>query len=93
VKIEIPKLLLRLRSEVTDAQQRQGVGGLERLAFGVFAWVMTHPKIYRLAGRLGAKLAPVVPPIGPLKKWAGQRTLPRPAKRSFHQLWAERKRP
>jgi len=73
VKIEIPKLLLKLRSEVTEAKGRQGKGGLERSAYRMFAWVMAHPKIYRLAGRIGAKLAPLVPPVGPLKKWASQR--------------------
>jgi len=92
VKIEIPKLLLRLRSEVTEAKRRQGAGGLERLAFRIFAWVMAHPKIYRLAGSIGAKLAPLIPAIGPLKNWASQRTLPRPAKQSFHQWWAARGR-
>src|SRR5580704_17877015 len=91
VKIEIPKLLLKLRSEVTEAKRRQGAGGMERLAFRMFAWVMAHPRIYLLAGRIGAILAPLVPPVGPLKNWASQRTLPRPAKRSFHQLWAARK--
>ena len=39
-----------------------------------------------------AILAPLVPPLGPLKKWASQRTLPRPAKQSFHQMWAARRR-
>ncbi|HEX4594877.1 MAG TPA: lactate utilization protein B, partial [Bryobacteraceae bacterium] len=92
VKIEIPKLLLKLRSEVTEAKRRQGQGGLERLAFQIFAWVMAHPKIYLLAGRIGATLAPLVPPVGPLKKWASQRTLPRPAKQSFHQWWAAKER-
>jgi L-lactate dehydrogenase complex protein LldF len=92
VKIEIPKLLLKLRSEVTEAKRRQGGGGLERLAFRMFAWVMAHPKIYLLAASIGAKLAPMVPPVGPLKNWASQRTLPRPAKQSFHQWWAARER-
>jgi L-lactate dehydrogenase complex protein LldF len=91
VKIEIPKLLLKLRSEVTEAKRRQGAGGLERFAFRMFAWLMAHPKIYLLAGRMAATLAPIVPPVGPLKNWASQRTLPRPAKQSFHQLWAARK--
>ena len=92
VKIEIPKLLLKLRSEVTAAKRSKGGGGLERLAFGMFAWVMTHPAIYRLIGRIGARLAPVMPPVGPLKQWVSQRALPRPAKKSFHQLWADRER-
>ena len=92
VKIEIPKLLLKLRSEATEAKRQQGAGGLERLAFRMFAWVMTHPKIFLLAAAIGAKLAPIVAPVGPLKKWASQRTLPRPATPSFHQWWAARER-
>jgi L-lactate dehydrogenase complex protein LldF len=92
VKIEIPKLLLKLRSEVTEARRRQGKGGLERVAFRMFARVMAHPKIYLLAASVGAKLAPLVPPVGPLKNWASQRTLPRPAKQNFHQWWAARER-
>ena len=91
VKIEIPKLLLKLRSQVSEVKRRHGAGGLERLAFRMFAWIMAHPKIYLLAGRIGARLAPLAPPLGPLKNWTSQRTLPRPAKQSFHQLWAARK--
>ncbi len=91
VKIEIPKLLLKLRSEVTEMKRRKGGGGLERFAFRMFAWLMTHPAIYRLAGRIGAMAAPLAPPVGPLKQWASQRTLPRPAQKSFHQLWAARR--
>ena len=91
VKIEIPKLLLKLRSEVTEAQYREGRGAMERLAFWLFAWVMTHPRVYGMLGRLGAKLAPVPPKLGPLKKWASQRTLPRLAPKSFHEMWKERR--
>ena len=91
VKIEIPKLLLKLRSEVTSAKRRQGGGGLERFAFRAYAWVMARPRLYRLGGRIGARVAGFVPPIGPLKNWASQRSLPRPAKKSFHQLWAARR--
>ena len=53
VKIEIPKLLLKLRSEVTQAKRREGSGRLERLAFGVWAWVMTHPQAVSGAGTSG----------------------------------------
>ena len=90
VKIEIPRLLLKLRSEVTQAEQKSR--GLERWAFSVWAWVMTHPRMYRLLGYWGAKLWPLVPKIGPLAKWASQRELPKPAPKSFHELWRERRR-
>src|SRR5580704_16865352 len=91
VKIDIPKLLLKLRSEVTEAKRREGTGGLERLAFGIWAWVMTHPRIYLMLARMGGLFAPMLPKLGPLKKWASQRTVPEPAKQSFHQWWASRK--
>jgi L-lactate dehydrogenase complex protein LldF len=86
VKIDIPKLLLKLRAEVTE-----GKGGFERFAFRMFAWVMTHPKMYLLLTRVAAKLAPITPKIGPLGKWASQRDLPAPASQSFHKWWAARK--
>jgi L-lactate dehydrogenase complex protein LldF len=90
VKIEIPRLLLKLRSEVTEANQKQS--SFERRGFRIWAWVMTHPRIFRWLGSMGAKLWPIVPKIGPLKKWASQRELPRLAPQSFHQLWARRQR-
>jgi L-lactate dehydrogenase complex protein LldF len=91
VKIEIPKLLLKLRSEVTDAQRRQGGGGVEHLAFRIWAWVMTHPQIYLMLARMGGKFAAVLPKVGPLGKWAIQREIPGLPKASFHQWWAARK--
>jgi L-lactate dehydrogenase complex protein LldF len=91
VKIEIPKLLLKLRSEVTEAQRREGQGGMERLAFGIWAWVMTHPRIYLMLARAGGWFAPMLPKVGLLGKWASQREVPKLAKTSFHQWWRERK--
>ena len=92
MKIEIPKLLLKLRAEVTEAKQREGAGGMERMAFRIWAWLMTHPRIYLMLARIGGMFAPIVPKVGPLGKWASQREVPRPAKTSFHQRgWKERK--
>ncbi len=90
VKIEIPRLLLKLRSEITEADQSGR--GLERLGFRVWAWVMTHPRIYKLLGWLAARFWPIVPKVGPLGKWASQRELPKPASRSFHHVWRARRR-
>jgi L-lactate dehydrogenase complex protein LldF len=92
VKIEIPKLLLKLREEVTEVKGLEDSDSSERFAFQLFAWIATHPKIYRLLASLGSIFFPLVPKIGPLKKWASQRTVPEPAKQSFHQWWASRKR-
>jgi L-lactate dehydrogenase complex protein LldF len=93
VKIEIPKLLIKLREEVTETRRRHDSGGLERFAFQLFAWIATHPRIYRTLASLGSILFPLTPRIGPLKKWASERSLPEPAHQSFHQWWAARRKP
>jgi len=92
VKIEIPRVLLKLRSEVTEARKSQGTGGLERWGFRVWAWLMTNPRMYRFLAGIGSKLSPILPKIGLLAKWTGQRELPRLAPKSFHELWSERRR-
>src|SRR5579871_3765988 len=91
VKIEIPKILLKLRAEVTQAKRREGTGGAERFVFRVWAWVMTHPRIYRALGKVAAEFAPVMPKVGPLRNWVSQRELPRFAKVTFSEWWASRK--
>ncbi|HLH15807.1 MAG TPA: LutB/LldF family L-lactate oxidation iron-sulfur protein [Bryobacteraceae bacterium] len=101
VKIDIPKVLLDLRSEVKKAEAREGHSRLERLAFRAFAWVMTHPRVYAMAGRMAAAVAPAsdggwirhLPAplaVGPLKAWLSQRDLPPPPARSFRDLWRMR---
>ncbi len=99
VKIDIPRILLELRSEVKKAEAREGAGRLERLAFRIWAWVMRHPRIYEMAGMAAASLAPSESAgwvrhapfnVGPLRAWLSQRDLPPPAAKSFRQLWRER---
>jgi len=101
VKIEIPKILLALRAEVTRAKAREGTGKWERLAFRAFAFVMTRPKLYELATFAAAllfpggagewlKSAPLGIRSGPLGGWVSQRDLPPPAPKAFRQLWRER---
>jgi L-lactate dehydrogenase complex protein LldF len=91
VKIDIPKVLLKLRAEVVEVQRREDSGGWERIAFQLFAWIATHPRIYLSLATLGSIFFPLVPHFGPLKKWASERSVPEPAKQSFHQWWASRK--
>ncbi|HTM51492.1 MAG TPA: LutB/LldF family L-lactate oxidation iron-sulfur protein [Bryobacteraceae bacterium] len=103
VKIDIPKVLLELRTDVKKTQEREGQGKLERLAFRVWAWVMRHPRIYEMAGLAAASLAPeakngyirAVPPLmnaGPVARWLSQRDLPAPAPRTFRQMWRARRK-
>ena len=72
--------MLDLRADVKKAQEREGQGRLERLAFRIWAWVMRHPRIYEMAGMAAASLAPeskngyirTAPPpmnMGPVRGW------------------------
>ena len=101
VKIDIPKVLLELRSDVKKAEAREKTNRLEKLAFRAFAWLMTHPRLYEMAGKLAASAAPPegsgwiksVPAlmnIGPLRAWLSQRDLPPAPSRSFREMWRRR---
>jgi L-lactate dehydrogenase complex protein LldF len=97
VKIDIPKLLLDLRTEVN----RKRSSPLERLGFRLWAWLMRHPRLYEMAGSmLPAVLGdgdrpisrlPGLLNIGPARAWLSQRDLPPAPSRSFRQQWRARR--
>src|SRR5215510_1606651 len=111
VKIDIPELLLHLRAEI---KQRAEVGGQksealeqnqkERLAFKLWAAVMTRPRLYEFSASLarffqrfivrGNRIGKVSGFIGsvapPLAAWTGARDLRPIEKKSFRQQWRER---
>ena len=99
VKIDIPKILLDLRSEVKKSESRENRNRWERIAFRAFAWLATHPTIYAMAGRMAAAAAPSTDgawirqmplSIGPIKSWLSARDLPPPPAKSFRDLWRSR---
>ncbi|MGC8794663.1 MAG: lactate utilization protein LutB domain-containing protein, partial [Bryobacteraceae bacterium] len=95
------RLLLELRHEVVQARAREGQNRWERLAFKVWAWVMSHPRVYEMAslaagllaseeaGQTWIRRAPALLNAGPLRAWLDYRDLPAPG-RSFRMLWRER---
>ena len=100
VKIEIPRILLELRREVKTAESGQGANRLERLAFRAWAWLMRRPRLYEMAGRFGASLAPgeggwirhapALMNLPPVRAWLSGRDLPPAPARSFRQMWRQR---
>jgi L-lactate dehydrogenase complex protein LldF len=100
VKIDIPKILLDLRSEIKKAERREHPRNAERLGFQAWAWLMCHPKLFEFAGIMAQALFPAngksggrrrLP--GPLKAWTDSRDFPPLAPKSFRQLWRERRKP
>lgn len=98
VKIDIPKVLLELRSDVRKTETREKQNRWEKLGFRAFAWLMRHPRLFEFAGRMGAGIAPAsegrwlrdVPApmsVGPVKAWLSERDLPPPPSKSFRELW------
>jgi L-lactate dehydrogenase complex protein LldF len=103
VKIDIPKVLLDLRSDVRKTETREGQNRIEKLAFRAFAWLMTHPRLYEWTARMAASVAPsgdgkwirnLPPPLnmGPAKAWLDQRDLPPSPSMSFREMWRKKKR-
>ena len=101
VKIDIPRILLELRADVKKSEVREKQNRLEKLAFRAFAWLMTHPRLYEMAGRIGASMAPsgeggwirhVSAPMNlpPVRAWLSQRDLPPSPAKSFRELWRQR---
>lgn len=92
VKINIPHMLIGLR----ELQHHHKKSRWESLAYGLSAWVLQYPWLYRLA-QWGARLVlgrratngwiSAMP--GPGAKWTEQRDFPAPAAKSFRQRWAE----
>ncbi len=100
VKINIPDLLLHLRSKVqaeTPAPRPADSPVAERTAMRLWAWVMKRPRVYALASRLarvGQRLYArqgwiKTFPAFPLSRWVDGRDLPALASKSFRERWKE----
>jgi L-lactate dehydrogenase complex protein LldF len=106
VKIDIPRILLELRSEAVEIKTREKISQLERLAFRAWAWLMRRPKLYQACGLVASGLAPGVEYnggsprwirslpgfmyVGPIKAWTSERDLPPAPEQGFREMWRER---
>jgi len=96
VRIDIPGLLLTLRSRVVT---RLRPSRAEATLIGAWRRIAASPTYYGLAvraARAGSTLVARFPALTrlapPLAAWNGARDLPRPAQRSFHERWRRRTR-
>lgn len=80
VKIDIPRLLLHLRSEIAP---RKG-GAAEQLAFKLWAKVMLSPALYKM-GSLAARMIQKVLPLP--RAWTKARDLRSIERQSFRKWW------
>ncbi|HYH29981.1 MAG TPA: lactate utilization protein B, partial [Pseudonocardia sp.] len=104
VRIDIPEVLVHLRSQVVDAHKRERrVPSVQDLAMKAASWAFAAPsrtaaaeRAAGLGGRLAAKLGRTAPggrPVlgavpGPAGAWSDSRDVPVPAPESFRQWWA-----
>lgn len=95
VKIDLPRLLLDLRSEMT---QRKASPRLERLAIRTFTRIVRKASSYRNLLRIARSLSrwlprnkdggiTKLPP--PLNQWTRSRVFPRPAPKTFREIWRD----
>jgi L-lactate dehydrogenase complex protein LldF len=94
VAIDIPSILVHLRAEHVEAQQKPTAEGV---AFKALATAMSNPKLWHLAqrasrlGRLFARGRPTLPNAlpPPVSGWTRSRDLPTPPSKTFVQQWTE----
>jgi L-lactate dehydrogenase complex protein LldF len=96
VRIDIPRLLLKLRDKATVAGRSPG---WLRLGIQGYQLAVVRPGLYRLGGRLAGWGSQILARNGwfsrlpgPLARWTNQqRDFPAFAKKSFHQRWREQR--
>jgi L-lactate dehydrogenase complex protein LldF len=94
VAIDIPSILVHLRAEHVEAQEKTTA---EAVAFRALATAMSRPWLWHLAqrasrlGRLLSRGRPTLPNAmpPPISSWTRSRDLPTPPTRTFVQQWTQ----
>jgi len=95
VKINIPKLLLELRSRIIEEEKPRLT--VERVAMRLWAFLFKHRRLYSAASAL-ARFGQILfvsdgaiksLPIFPFSRWTEGRDFPPLAKKPFREIWRE----
>lgn len=86
VKISISQILIRLRARIVHKKSCL----FERLTFHIWAWVMSHPSIYRKAVKMAYFIEKLIGRKLFLPQWSKYRETPQIAKFTFRDWWALR---
>jgi len=91
VKIDIHQQLYKWRQKIG---QKGLVPTTKTIGIQLAAFVLAHPKIYQIAGKLGRIMLRITPKFlinSRLNIWAKQRELPEPPKQSFREWYLKKK--
>jgi L-lactate dehydrogenase complex protein LldF len=101
VRIDIPRMLLKLREEATHDPATAALATPWWLRMGLrgYQWMATRPALFRFAGRAGGMMTRFLARDGwisrlpgPLGGWTQSRDFPAIPAKSFTQRWQERQR-
>ncbi|MBI1853674.1 MAG: iron-sulfur cluster-binding protein [Planctomycetes bacterium] len=97
VKIALPHRLLDLRARVVAEKKRTKGNDAKSYVFRAWAWLLTHPSLYRASAKLArfalkpmAKDGRIDALPGRLAGWTRTRDFPLPAAEPFHARWRKR---
>jgi L-lactate dehydrogenase complex protein LldF len=98
VAIDIPQMLVHIRSRVVDAKrERHRLPTPEQALMASAAWTMNRPgrwaaalRAARLGRLLGGRRRRITSLPPPLAAWTGTRDLPLPPPQTFRDWWASR---
>ena len=89
VDIDLPHFLLNLRKDVVKSSKRNWMWDM---GMAGWAWLMRHPKLYRMGGKVAARvlgLLPLKKLPAPFNAWTDHHSIPAFAEKSFTELWDE----
>ncbi len=93
VRIDIPRILVHLRTQVVDEQRGHGFS-TEGAAMSAAAWMFADhrrlegaQKVSALTGKLLGRRTSFGALPGPAAAWSGARDIPTPPKETFRQWW------